>query len=62
MISYIPVVHCAKCGKTVPADHVKRRMSGARGNAQDRYVEASCHGEVARVAFVDKPGREVTAW
>jgi hypothetical protein len=62
VVSYIPAVFCAKCGKSVPGAQVKRRLAGARGNAQERFVEVSCHGEVTRVAFVDAPGQEVTAW
>jgi hypothetical protein len=55
MISYIPAVYCAKCGKRV-ADVMRLHTKN------ERFVRVRCHGAVQHIGFADNPDEQVTLW
>lgn len=58
-MSYIPLVKCAKCSEKdlTMANGGIRRLHDAKKN--QRFIEASCHGEIARIGFAREPGQVV---
>lgn len=56
MTAYLPTVICVKCGKPAIVKRVHDK------NRNKRYVEASCHGQIERIPFADKPNEEVKLW
>jgi hypothetical protein len=55
VISFIPIVYCAKCNKTV-TDVMRLHTK------TERFVRVRCHGQEERIGFVDKPEERVELW
>ena len=57
-MAYFPAsVTCAKCDKLLTIPTNLRRVHDAK--TKKRYLEAACHGEVARIGFASSPNATV---